>query len=83
MPRYNIELRNAERVWDTIQVERDDLAALRIEVAQFVGEVLKDHAELIRKDQEWRVDATDEDGLILFVLHLFATDSPALGSPRR
>ena len=83
MPLYNIELRTAERVWDTLQVERRDVAALRTEVSTFVGELLKDHANQIWADQEWRVDATDENGLILFILHLFVTDSCAVEAPRR
>ena len=44
MPRYNIELRSESHVADTLMVESDDLDALRVEVAQFVGELLKDHA---------------------------------------
>ena len=83
MPVYNIELRNAERVWETLRLERDDVTGLRIEMARFVGELLKDHAGQIWIDGEWRVDATDENGLILYILHLFATDSPASRAPQR
>lgn len=83
MAQYNIELRNAERVWETFEVEHDDITALRVEVSAFVGEMLRDHASKIWADQEWRVDVTDANGLIMFVLHLFVTDSPALNPPRR
>lgn len=77
MPKYNIELRTADTVSDTFHVECGDQTALRIEIRRFVGELLKDHAEEIWKDEEWRVDATDENGLILFMMHLSVTDSPA------
>jgi tRNA threonylcarbamoyladenosine modification (KEOPS) complex Pcc1 subunit len=83
MPSYNIELRNAERIWETLAVEADDVDALRVEVATFVGELMRDHARTIWQDQEWRVDVTDERGLIMFILHIFATDSAALNAPRR
>ena len=83
MPLYHIELRAADRVWETLDVERDDLAALRLEMATFVGDLLKDHAEQIWVDRDWRVDVTDSTGLILYVLHIFATDSPAVAAPRR
>ena len=83
MPHYNIELRNSERVWKTLEVERPDTAALRVEVARFVGSLLKDHADQIWADQDWRVDATDDSGLILFILHVFATNSAAAAVPRR
>ncbi|TGX52659.1 hypothetical protein E5A73_13500 [Sphingomonas gei] len=77
MPHYNIELRTQNRVWETLQVERDDQKALRIEVARFVGELLRDHADKIWEDKDWRVDVTDESGLILFIMNLMVTDSPA------
>jgi hypothetical protein len=77
MPRYNIELRSETHVRETLVVERDDLTALRIEVAQFVGELLKEHAAQIWADQDWRVDATAEDGLILFTMSVYASDTSA------
>jgi hypothetical protein len=58
-------------------VERDDITALRIELARFVGDLLKEHAELIWEDQDWRVDVTDDTGLILFAMEISATDAPA------
>ena len=77
MANYNIELRTADRVWDTLAVERSDLTALRTELARFVGELLKEHAEQLWEDRDWRVDVTDDTGLILYVMHIFATDSAA------
>jgi hypothetical protein len=75
--RYNLELRSETHVRETLVLERDDLTALRVEVAQFVGELLKDHAEEIWVDEDWRVDATDENGLILFTMSIFASDTSA------
>ncbi len=83
MAKYNIELRTQDRVWDTFSVEKDDIEALRIEMAQFVGTLLKDHAAQVWEDQEWRVDVTDETGLILFVMHISATDTAATMPLRR
>lgn len=83
MERYHIELRAADRVWETLDVEMADLDALRIEMARFVGELLRDHASQVWKDQDWRVDVTDETGLILYVMHIFATDSAATRAPAR
>ena len=83
MPNYNIELRTADRVWETHAVERDDLTALRTEVARFVGDLLKEHAQEIWADRDWRVDVTDDTGLILYVLHVLATDSAATMTVRR
>jgi hypothetical protein len=46
-------------------------------MARFVGELLKDHAELIWADQDWQIDVTNDEGLILYVLHISATETPA------
>jgi hypothetical protein len=83
MPKYNIELRTQGRIWDALSVERSNHTEVRVEVAKFVGELLKDHADKIWIDEDWRIDVTDENGLILFVMHLFVTNAAALAPPRR
>lgn len=83
MAKYNIELRSAGQVWETVPVEMEDVEKLRIEMAEFVGELLKDHAHKIWADQDWRVDVTDETGLILYVMHISATDAAATIPLRR
>ena len=77
MARFNVEVRTRGRVLETLSIESADLGGLRVEVARFVGRLLADHAEQIWVDEDWRVDGTDEDGVILFSIHLFATDSAA------
>jgi hypothetical protein len=77
VPLYHIELRTANRVWQTLDIEKDGLLALRIEMARFVGQLLQDHAQQIWADEDWRVDVTDESGLILYVMHLSATNTAA------
>jgi hypothetical protein len=77
MARYNIELRTDTHVAETIVVEREDIAELRIEMARFVGELLRDHAAQLWLDQDWRVDVTDARGLILFVMHISVSDTAA------
>jgi hypothetical protein len=77
MARYSLQLRNSTHVWDTVIVERDDHEALRIELARFVGELLRDHAVKIWEDQDWRVDVTDANGLIMYVMHVSASEAPS------
>jgi hypothetical protein len=77
MARYNIELRTDTHMAETIVVEREDIAELRIEMARFVGELLRDHAAQLWLDQDWRVDVTDARGLILFVMHISVSDTAA------
>ena len=77
MPRFKIDLRTESHIADTIVVEQEDQTALRQEVARFVGETLRDHALQIWVDEDWRVDVSDETGLILFILQISATSAPA------
>ncbi|WP_260597178.1 DUF6894 family protein [Sphingomonas endolithica] len=82
MPIYNINVRTESHIAASSEIERDDLTALRLEMARFVGELLKDHAELIWADEDWRVDVTDNAGLILYVMHISATDTAATMRPQ-
>lgn len=75
---YNIELRTEKRVWETLEVDSADLTAPRIEVANFVGELLKEYAQKIWIDEDWRVDVTDVNGLILYVMQISAIQAPAV-----
>ena len=83
MAKYHIQLRTESMVSGALEVEREDLTALRIELARFVGELLKDHALQIWIDEDWRVDVTDDAGLILFVMQISATNTPATRPLRR
>ena len=83
MPAYSINLCANAEIADTMIVEMADLLQVRIELARFVGEMLRDHADLIWEDQDWRIDVSDADGLILYVLHVSASDTPATRGSRR
>jgi hypothetical protein len=83
LPKYYIGLRSETHLNETLEVERDDITALRLELARFVGDLLKEHAALIWEDQDWRVDVTNDTGLILFTMEICATDAPATAALRR
>jgi hypothetical protein len=77
MPIYHINVRTESHIADTLDVEKESLTDLRIEMARFVGELLKDHADLIWIDQDWQIDVTNDDGLILYVIQISASETPA------
>jgi hypothetical protein len=77
MPLYHINIRTESHIASTVDVERENLTGLRLEMASFVGELLKDHAELIWVDEEWQIDVTNDEGLILYVIHVSASETPA------
>jgi hypothetical protein len=81
MATYRINIRTESHIADTLEVETDDLTELRLELARFVGELLKDHAELIWADEDWRIDVTDGSGAIIYVMHISAVETPANREP--
>jgi hypothetical protein len=83
MPAYHINIRTEAHIADSVDVEMESLKDLRLELARFVGELLKDHAELIWADQDWQVDITDASGLILYIVHISALETPATAGSAR
>jgi hypothetical protein len=77
MPTYHINIRTESHIADFVKVEKESLTDLRLEMARFVGELLKDHAELIWADEDWQIDVTNGEGLILYVIHISASETPA------
>jgi hypothetical protein len=83
MARYSINIRTVSHIADTLAVEKEDHTELRLELARFVGELLKEHAEVIWADEDWQIDVTDEAGLILYVMHISAMKTAATAGDRR
>ena len=77
MASYNIQLRTKTHVRETLKYEGADYTALKVEVARFVGEMLKEHANEIWVDEDWRVDVTDAKGMILYTMHVSAAEASA------
>jgi hypothetical protein len=77
MPLYHINIRTDSHIAGQTEFETDSLTTLRLEMARFVGEVMKDHAEVLWTDQQWQIDVTDASGLILYVIHIGASETSA------
>ena len=60
---------------ETSDLENVDLA--RIEAAVRVGQLLREQAGQLWADEEWRMDITDHQGLILFVIQVSAMRTAA------
>ncbi|MCA1200173.1 hypothetical protein K9B35_19570 [Sphingomonas sp. R647] len=82
MTTYNINVRTDSHIGDTTRIEADDLTQLRVKMARFVGELLREYAELIWADQDWQVDVTNDRGLILYVISVSAMESAATSGKR-
>ena len=82
LPQYNIEFRARDRLAESLPVDAPDQNGLRVEVARFLGEILKDQADEIWLDRHWRLDVVSAEGLVLFVIELMVTDPTESASVR-
>ncbi len=82
MPYFHFQVRTESHVLLTEGAELKGFDEARIEAACRVGGLLKEHAAEIWTDEDWRLDVTDEKGLILFVLQVFASKSAATASAK-
>lgn len=77
MPFYHFEVRTPTHVMVTEGAELADMTAARVEAAVRIGRLLHDHAGQIWIDQDWQIDVTDENGLILYMISVSAMRSAA------
>ena len=59
-----------------------DTEEARIGAAQRIGALLTTHAGKLWADEDWQMDVTDAEGLILFVINVSALRSSATMDPR-
>jgi hypothetical protein len=77
MPFYNFEVRTPSHVLITQGAELKDSTAARVEAARRIGVLLHEHAGQLWVDQDWQMDVTNEEGLILYVIHVVAMRTAA------
>ena len=79
---YHFEVRTPSHVMITEGAEFADGTAARVEAAKRVGSLLHDHAGQLWVDQDWQMDVTDDNGLILYVIQISALRSAATGGSK-
>jgi hypothetical protein len=81
--RYHFQVRTESHVALTETADLQGAHEARVEAARRIGVLLHDHAHQLWADEEWRMDVTDERGLILFTIQVSTMDCAAtLGSKR-
>ena len=76
MPRYHFNCANGSREPDPDGVELADSEAAHAYAMKFAGEVLKSEPQLVWSHGQWRVEVTDDDGVLLFTVITLAIDAP-------
>jgi hypothetical protein len=79
MPRYFFHRTDGYFQRDDEGVELESLQAARIEAVTFAGASLAEEPEQVWNGQDFRVQVTDEQGLLLFTVITLAIDAPAVG----
>ena len=68
MPRFHFNVYGGVCVLDTEGTELPDWQAARLEAIRYAGALLVDEAQHVARGEEWRMEVTDEVGLMLFRL---------------
>ena len=81
MARYHFNLYDGHNLLDDEGLQLASLSEARTQGVKFVGHALSDAGEAVFRDQEWRLEVTDERGLILFAVYVSAHDATAVRQP--
>ena len=82
MPRYYFDISSGADIADVKDEEGEELEGLnaaRIVAVRLSGEILKSYPDRFWSVGQWNCTVRDESGLILFVLHFYAQEAPAVG----
>lgn len=80
MPRYHFHIHDGRTILDTDGLELADAAQARRMAIRLSGQYFEDEADLIALGEEWRMEVTDGQGLILFRLDFVVTNAAAVGN---
>lgn len=80
MPRYYFHIHDGRSIIDRDGMELPDVAQARRMAIRLTGQFFEDEAELVSLGEEWRMEVTDGQGLILFRLDFVVTSAAAVGS---
>ena len=74
---FHFQVRTESHVLLAETDELQNLDEARVEASRRAGALLLKHAGQLWVDQDWRMDVTDERGLILFVISISAMKTAA------
>ncbi|MEL6064001.1 MULTISPECIES: DUF6894 family protein [unclassified Methylobacterium] len=78
MPRFYFHVHDGCSVLDPDGTELADPQAARLEAIRIAGDILKHDAHRIALGEDWRIEVTDDTGLILFQMTFLVIESPVM-----
>lgn len=79
MPRYHFNVYDGSDSLDQDGTELPSWQSARLEAIRLAGEILKDEADRIAVSEDWRIEVTDDTGLVLFHMAFVITAASAIG----
>lgn len=81
MPRYHFNVYDGHAQMDADGTELPSAQVARIEALRLAGQIIGDSAALAGFGESWRVEVTDDAGLVLFCMDFRVADVPAHDNP--
>ena len=78
MPRYHFQFHDGQAHPDPDGIELPGIEAARTHAVRYFGDLLRTEAGAFGPADEWRMEVSDESGLLLFTLHFLGMNAPAL-----
>lgn len=78
MPRFHFNVYDGSGRLDEEGSDCLNYNSARIAAVRLAGEIIRDTAEQMLARDDWRLEVTDDRGLVLFCLDLCLTDSAAV-----
>lgn len=79
MPRYHFNVYDGSGSVDHDGTVLLGWQAARLEAIRLAGEILKDEADRVALSDGWRIEVTDDMGLVLFHMAFVITAASAIG----
>ena len=81
MPRYHFNCADGERDYDRDGTDLDNDQQAQAEAVRVAGEVLKHDPKKVWGSGQWRVEVTNDEGVLLFAVVTIGIDVPRPGAP--
>lgn len=82
VPRFFFHVYDGVSLPDDEGTELPDWQAARTEAIATAGRIVADEGKRLKLGEDWRMEVTDDRGLLLFRLDFHITESPAIGHAR-
>ena len=83
MPQFYFHRTNGAFDPDNEGTDFPDLAEARLEAIRFAAETMKDNPQEVWADGTFRVEVSDEEGMLLCTIVILALDAPASRGVRK